>query len=415
MENAIRYIRGLYSLGLGGPFYRHSAERDVPWPHLDNPLRGADEATIQKWIAAGGREEEIREEVARLNAIRVVEGDVLPNLISNNLYKPGKVTYTSQLPYYRGIQPSKLRKNTWIWKAYDPDFKDTNVLPGHVILREFRILMGMDDRITKVHLFMGNKGVREVQTFENLESLIQMLQTYLGIHLVTTSGAQRMLTIPFFFSRDPCYGLPMFVVGGMEVVFEMSNPSSEPPSVSLSLEVLHSREEVKQIRINHLHRVEDYSELTSPYEEVDRWVFMNCCWKSVPEQLVHGGRVRLLYEGKLDEEIRGVFWKISQPDCQVRLYYEFEGEVINLVDSHPCEILAENELRTRMLPTLSGSFLTPGETRRGYGGIMLSKYMDSVDCEPGLSPRNGELYLEFSDPEIEVEIFLLTNRDHIVI
>jgi hypothetical protein len=382
---------------------------------MDNPLRGADERTIQKWISAGGREEEIRAEVARLNSIEVNDVQIHPPIISNNLYKPGRVTYTTNLPYYTGIQPSNLQKGTWVWKAYDPEVKDLYALPGHVIMHEFRIISSAESRINKVHLFLGNKAVREVQTFDNLESLLQMLQTYLGIHLVTTTDSQRMVTVPFFFSRDPCYGLPMFVVGGMEVVFEMENPGSEPPMVSVSLEVLHSREEIKQIRINHLHRVEDYSQPTISYQETERWVFMNCFWKSIPQELIQGGRARIMYEGRQDEEIRGIFWKVSNPDCNVRLYYEFEGESINLVDAHPCQILSDNELRTRILPTLSGGFLTPTETRKEYGGIMLSKYMDSMDCEPGLSPRNGELYLEFSDSEIEIEIFLLTNRDHIVI
>lgn len=415
MENTTRYIRGLYSLGLGGPFYRHAQERDVPWPHLDNPLRGADENTIQKWIAAGGREEEIRAEVSRLNSIKVVDQEVFPNIISNNLYKPGRVTYTSQLPYFNQIQPENLTKVSWIWKASDPDFKNVNVLPGHVILREFRVITKPEARITKAYLFMGGKHMREVQTFENLESINDMLQTYLGIPLVSTTSENKMTSIPFFFSRDPCYGLPMFVVGGIEIAFELENQGQDPPQVSVSLEVLHSREEVKQIRINHLHRVEDYSELTSPYQEVDRWIFMNCYWKTLSSDLIKNGRARILYEGKMDEEIRGVFWKTSNPECQVRLYYEFEGEMINLVDSLPCQLISENELKTRILPTISGSYLTSREERKQYGGIMMSKYVDSMDCEPGLSPRNGELYLEFSDSEVEIEVYLLTNRDHIIL
>ena len=223
MENTIRYIRGLYSLGLGGPYYRHSEEREVPWPHLDNPLRGADEKTIMKWIAAGGREEDIRKEVVRLNSIKLDETDVFPNIISNNLYKPGKVTYTSQLPYFTGTKPFHLKDNIWCFKAYDPDFKDTNVLPGHVLLHEFRILTQPGERIKNVQLYLGNRAMREVQNFENVESLVNMLQTYMGIHLVNATDKSRMVTIPFFFSRDPCYGLPLFVVGGLEVVFELEN------------------------------------------------------------------------------------------------------------------------------------------------------------------------------------------------
>jgi hypothetical protein len=107
---------------------------------------------------------------------------------------------------------------------------------------------------------------------------------------------------------------------------------------------------------------------------------------------------------------------VSDPGCNVRLTYTFEGgEVIHLVDNHPCQLLAENELRTRLLPTISGSFLVPGELRKHYGGILLSRYVDSVDCEPGLSPRNGELYLEFSNPEVEIDVYLLTNRDQIIL
>jgi hypothetical protein len=413
MNESLRYIKGLYSLGLGSPFYRHSTEKEVPWPHIDNPLRGASEETIQKWIAAGGQEEVIRSEVKRLNRIKIPKEFEDSWVLSNNTYRPERVTYTSQLPYYSNIKPELLKDGVWGWSAADPEIKAENHLPGKAIIQEFRISMNREARLKRVVLKLGNNIIRDVQEFKDTEGIITFLQTYLGISLVMEVDDQRLVTVPFFFSRDPSYGLPIFVVDQIQVLFEIEGLKDLfQPEVYCRLEIIHSKEEVKKITRNHIHRIEDMN--TSP-NHLDKWLFMSCFWREVDNSFIHNGRVRLTYEGGLDEEIRGVFWKISNPSSRVRLFYEFEGaECIDIVDWHSAALLSEMELRTRIIPTTTGSFLTNCDGRKGYGGILLSRYVDSHDCESGLSPRNGELYLEFSDRESILNIYLLTNRDFVI-
>lgn len=435
MDSVIKFVKGLYSLGMGSPFYRHSVEKEVPWPHIDNPLRNPSEDTVKKWIAAGkgfgpnseGNEREIREEVRRLSCIRVDETELFPNLISNNLYKPGKVTYTSRLPYYTQVPVTELGRNLdqipgkdrWAWRICDVDFQQDGYtpLPGYCILQELRISLDPRARIRRLVVRMGGKVMKEVQRFDNfeMEDVITMLETYLGIPLRFKSDRGRVVSLPLFFTRDPNYGLPIFVAGKFEIIMEVENQVSTP-RISAGLEILHSNEEVKQIQRNHLHRVEDLNSKVK-YDEVDRWVFINCLWRPVPEHYIDRGKssVRLVYEGQQDEELRGVFWKVSNPDCQVRLVYQFDLETISLVDFHPSTILSDIELRTKVLPTTSGSFLTPRDQRLNYGCIMLSRYVDSVDCEPGLTPRNGDLVLEFDLPGLEIQAWLLTSKDVIVI
>jgi len=405
-------MRALFSLGSGSPFYRHSNEKEVPWPHIENPLRNADEGTIQKWSMISGNEKEVLIEVDRLNRLEIPEEEIDRPLISNNLYKPNRVTYTSWLPYYE-VEPEDLEiiKLPYLETSCRCTIS-TPDSPLKSILHELRVIIPPTAILKSISLKIGNKLIKKtLQKFEYPEStVIPLLQNYLGMPLKVETPEIKYLTIPFFFSREPGYGLPLFAFETVEVLFDIENILDCKPSVSLGLEVLHSREEVEEILRIRSHRVED---LSSKPRINNKWIYANCFWRKLPEELVSNGRARLLHDGGVDEEIKGVFWKISNPDASVKLEYHFEGgdNFLPLINFHPCAILSELELKQKILPTTSCSFLTSPELRKGYGGIMLSKYVDSLDCESGLSPRNGDLMLEFNKRDMSIEIYLLTSRD----
>lgn len=405
-------MRALFSLGSGSPFYRHSNEKDVPWPHIENPLRNADEKTIQKWSMIGGNEEEVRIEVDRLNKLKIPEEEIDRPLVSNNLYKPNRVTYTSWLPYYE-VEPEDME----IIKLPNLETSCRCTIsspesPLKSILHELRVIIPPSAILKSITLKIGNKFVKKtIQMFDYPEStVIPLLQNYLGMPLKLETPEIKYLTIPFFFSREPGYGLPLFAFETVEVLFDIENIPDSKPRVVLGLEVLHSREEVQEILRSRSHRVEDLDDSESIN---NKWIYANCFWRKLPDELVKDGRARLLHDGGLDEEIKGIFWKISNPEARVKLEYHFEGGdiVVSLINFHPCAILSELELKQKILPTTSGTFLTHPDLRRGYGGIMLSKYIDSLDCEAGLSPRNGDLILEFDKRDMSIEIYLLTSRD----
>ena len=260
--------------------------------------------------------------------------------------------------------------------------------------------------------------MKRIQSFDDPEeTIIPLLQNYLGMSLIVQDDDSKYITIPFFFSREPAYGLPILAVGGVEVSFEIDNIEILP-RVLIDLEVLHSRQEVEEIRRTRSHQTEHLAEGID-YLKTPKWIYMNCFWRKLPGELIKNGKARLLHDGGVDEEIKGVFWKIpSNKNRKVKL--EFHGDrTVPLINFHPCAILSEIQLKTKILPTTSGSFLTDPSVRQGYGGIMLSKYVDSVDCEAGLSPRNGELILEFSNEyesnSEDIEVYLFTSRDAVII
>lgn len=429
LSRQIVFVRGLNSLGLGAPYYKHASEISVPWPHMEHPLRLADDREIEKWIKAVGNEQEILSEVKRLSQLRVDREELLPPMLSNNLYKPGKVTYTSYINYYEDTGLEKLDTGVYRWSLTDPDYLTVadigefsakslaggGISPGHCIVHEVRLRLHRDTRIESITLNLGNRVMKTVQEFIRPEdNLLTILQNYLGLTttVLNDEDGTKYVTIPFFFSRDPSYGLPLFVYGRMEITMRLSNVVNEPRLMA-SLEVLHSREEVEQIRISRNHSVEDLT--LGNTMNTDKWLYMNCFWKQVPGEFIKVRNVRLHYDGNLDEEIKGVFWIVDDPGVELAISYSFDGtEKIYLTNFHPSAILSDLELRTRILPTTTGGFLTNRDLRRNIGGILFSKYVDSMDCEPGVSPRNGELTIELSR-EVNIQVCLLTSRDCIIL
>jgi hypothetical protein len=398
MESLRDFVRGVHSLGMGCPYYRHVDEKLVPWPHLDNPLRNNPPGeVVDSWERVIGREE-LKREISRLGKLNIPDEEVNGPILSHFITKPLRVTYSTHIPLRKMDLVSRGNKHTW--RVCSPDFpghEPDSPFPGYACIRELRVR----GRVDRVELKLGSK-LRTVQVFRDPIHLLSLLQKYLGMEVITGD----ILTLPFFFSRDPCYALPLFVAGRMELDIY----AETPPELFATFDLLHGEEEISQIRKNHRHRVED---VDRPIYEIDRYLFMGTFWKYLG-QFPETDRVRLDYEGGVDEEIRGVFWE-GVPDEDVGVFVEYEGGDYStrLVDQFPAHLLAQLELRTKLLPTLGGSRYTPVSERPGYGGILFSRGVDSTDCEPGLTPRHGSLVLGFSR-KITPRVFLLTSRDVIL-
>jgi hypothetical protein len=277
-----------------------------------------------------------------------------------------------------------------------PGLEQDSPFPGYALLRELRV---RGEGIRRVELKIGPR-LRPVQTFDDPIHIITFLQRYLGLEMITGD----LLTLPFFFSRDPAYALPLFVVGRVELVIH----SETPPELFATFDLLHNEFEISQCRGNHRHRVED---VPASIYEIERYVFMGTFWKYTGRHTTD--RVYIDYEGGVDEEIRGVFWEGLGDSTEVSVEYEFGGDCVTLVDKIPAAVISQIELRGKILPTMGGSRYTPESERRGCGGILLSRTVDSSDCEPGLTPRNGSLALRFSE-ENTCSVFLLVSRDVIL-
>ena len=240
----------------------------------------------------------------------------------------------------------------------------------------------------------------------------QTTATYVGEPEMRVFSLPRFVTLPFFFSRDPLYALPLFTVGNLELIVR----SKSPPKLYATFDMLHNEGEIKQIMEDRCHRVEDMPNGSNP--GVDKWLFMASYWVDKGE-FIDISDVRLSYEGSLDEEIRGIFWDLKEGEVgknlEVSVEYHYGlGRKINLVDPISVETLSELELKTKIIPTMSGSRYTPRSQRGGSGGILCSRHFDSQDCEPGITPRNGSLHLKFSQIT-SLRVYLLTSRDEILV
>lgn len=388
---------------MGCPYYRYSSEDAVPWPHIDNPLRNPSPEVLSLWEQfAGGRD--LREEVRRLGLLDIPEADYRGEIVSNSLHKPSRTTYCTHIPLKEF--PLQNFPGGAVWRVSDPSLSIpiTSPLPGYALLREIRI-RGDIEKVSRIDLKLGFQN-KVVQSITEPYLLARFLKDTLGIETITGDD---IMTLPFFFSRDSAYSLPMFVVGKLELLIY----SETPIKLYATFDLLHTEEEISQIQRQHIHRVEDMDpRLDLSIWAVDRWLHAGCFWQ------YHGffsgeNRIDLNHEGGVDEELRGVFWQIMDdgPPPEIGVGYSFEpGCEIFISDLLPEPLLSELELKTKIIPTLGASRYIPRSERGGRGGILFSRAVDSLDCEPGLTPRNGTLFLSLSR-KTTLYVFLLTSRD----
>lgn len=411
MMSLRNFLEGVYSLGMGAPSYRHTDEPLVPWPRTDHPLRNPSDSTTAAWAEVMGVEDTARE----IRRLSLVEPPSTPRVISRRVIPPSRVTYSTTLPMTecplrRGVEP-----NEYTWRGVsvtEPGpYPDGEVLPGYCMIRELRVLLPSSACIVEAVKF-SVEG-RMLQRIDCVEEMIRVLQTLMGIPLTFEAEVGRVVTLPLFFGRDPTYALPAFLFRDVEVSLVVSSPDSPTtPRLFASMDLIHSEREVNAVREMHVQRVEDVGKTG-----VDRWLFAPVFWKWVARPGGPSASYRVEHDGGRDEEIRGLFWHIEGEtgDVNVSVEYSFEGGrgPVSLVGPIPHDVLTETELRGRILPTTSCARYTPPEERRGYGAVLLSPSVDSTDCEPGVSPRNGILELRFSRP-VRARVVALTSKDFVV-
>lgn len=377
-------IRGIESLGRGCPFYKHSKCEEVPWPRVNaNPKCTGSEDAWKKIIG----EEQYKLEVERLDRLTAPDtGDV----ISHHINLPSRVTYTTRLPFFElrgGPDYTICDSSSWTGVG-EPS-------PGSCLVTGVRIRAPRSWSFGQVQVLLSGRVVQTL-TWE----LFKFIKTYLGMRLVEENDDECLITLPLFFSRDPVYAVPLFVVDELKIRLMSSDP---PTRLYVDLTILHTREEIKQIKLKHILRTDHHGERRVDGSPV--WFYIPSFWRDLGEG---SGEMRVDYDGSKDEEIKGIFWELlSEERVAVSLTYRCPDGELRFIDNLPHDLVSGSEFE-RMFPGMVGG--SRSYTGRRYGGYMFSSYFDDGDCSPGVTPRNGELLLEFS-PCTRFRVYVYSSRD----
>lgn len=344
------------------------------------------------------------------------------------------VTHPSRIMYSVPIKNFPIRykkeKNAIIFRLVDGshyentnsifDFDPlcTNVTPGKVYLQDIwvmseNIFKGMIP--TRVVLSIPQQKV--LQDLSGVENLLYILHNHGCPVLYNT-----MFSLPVFFSRDPAYGFPLFLSNQLEVRMEYTENEPPPsPDIRLSMEILHSQEEYSLAISSHSiwegKITREFSFFAPTW-----WNFLGTSISRIPQEPIS---FSLVYDGGTDEEIRGVFFRITYgmqihiKHMEICFHYE-EGHrmVLPILYKESFTDVVYRERDTRILPTVSCKDQQIISTDLDYGGVLFSRSFDTKDCEPGLVPRNGKLVFTLyrdggleTDPAMEINVYTLTNRD----
>lgn len=355
-------VRGIESLGRGCPFYKHSRCDEVPWPRV-NP---------------------------EMDIMTPDTGDVN----SHHINLPARVTYTSRLPYFeiKGDEKQEyILRDMDVWEGVG------TMGPGRCLVTGVKIRAVKSWSFSAVSVYLSG-GCVQTLTWE----MFKFINEYFGMNLIEDNEEECLITLPLFFSRDPVYAVPLFVID--ELKLRLMSLTS-PIGLYTDLTVLHTREEIKQIRLKHILRTDHRMERR--IEDSPVWFFIPWFWRDLG---VTTRVMRIDYDGSKDEEIKGVFWELSSDEnVMVSLFYRFSGGELRFIDNLPQDLVSRTEFQ-RILPSMVGG--SRSYTGRKYGGYMFSTYFDDGDCSPGVTPRNGELYIEFSKP-VTFRTFVYSSRDWI--
>lgn len=383
-------VKGIESLARGCPFYKHSKCEEVPWPRVNATSMYSSSSTAWKNVLG---EKKYKEELDKLNNLSVPDTN---EVISHHITLPSRVTYSSRLPYFNLSECSPGN-----YSLYDSGSwtGEGSLAPGSCLLTGFRIKAGAGWTFNRVSLSISGRVVQEI-TFE----LLCFLEKYLGFRLTEKNDHTVIYTIPFFFSRDIAYALPLFVVGSVK--FNIQCQCSDI-NTYCDLTILHTREEIKQIRLKHILRTDHLAERQA---EASKWMYMNSFWRDAGD---HIGACSIQYDGSKDEELKGIFWEIHEgemTDVNVSVFYTYSEGNLSFIDSMPQDLVSRIELE-RILPSMVGGSRVPRSDN--CGGYMFSTYFDDGDCSPGVTPRNGNLFIEFSKP-IKFRTYIYSSRDWVI-
>lgn len=386
-------VKGVESLGRGCPFYKHSKCEEVPWPRVNTNIKctGSEES----WKQILG-EKKYKEEIERLNRMIIPDTE---DVISHHISIPSRVTYSTRLPYFKLVEQSPhiysiVDSNTWTGEG--------NLVPGSCLVSGLKILAPIDWTFEGVSLSISGRVVQEITM-----NLITFMQKYLGMKLIERNDRDVIYNIPFFFSRDITYSVPLFVVGDMQ--FKISGSSRHRFNVFCDLTLLHTREEINQIKINHILRSDHLIEKKT---DSSKWLYIHSYMRDVGE---FSQICTINYDGSKDEEIKGLFWEFAEGEdvsgVNVNIYYTFSEGSLNFIDDLPQDLVSRMEFERLLSSMVCGS--RGGDHGGRCGCYMFSTYFDDGDCSPGVTPRNGNLFIEFSKP-IRFRLYVHSSRDWVM-
>lgn len=414
--------RGLYVLQSGSPIYRHAHCPGVPWPKISENLR-KDIYTGKETETFGGISDE-----------KVEENPVESLLVST----PSRIMYSMALKNFP--IKYKVEKNSIMFRLVDGSFYSNtqtmyqydeeclNITPGKVYLQDLWVMAenvfenAIPSKILVSMPFGKSFNGNVLQELSGIRDLLYILHNH-GCPVLY----QNMFSLPLFFSRDPAYGFPLFLPNAIDVymIYEQGLPTV-PINIRACMELLHSQEEYR-LAISSYSIFQEKITNEFSFFAPTWWNYIGTSVSSLPKETIS---FVLPYNGGVDEEIRGVFFRISSGEDNIRyaeinFYFgeETYNECLPILFKEKFVNAVYRDRDTRILPTVSCKDQQIVSISCDYGGFLFSRSFDTKDCEPGLVPRNGKLVLTFyrdnmttsSDGEtiedIVISVFTLTNRD----
>lgn len=408
--------RGLYVLQSGSPVYKHNHCPGVPWPKISENLR--------REIFTNGNSKVSTDNTDEDNTVESILVSTPNRIMYNVAMKNFPIKY-------------KIEKNSIMFRLVDGSFYNntqtiydyeeicTNITPGKVYLQDLWLMAEnvfesyLPTKIVISMPFGKTFNGSVLQEISNVKDLLYILHNH-GCPVLYPN----MCSLPVFFSRDPAYGFPLFLPNAIDVylVYEQGLPNL-PIELRASMEIVHNQEEYR-LAISSYSIFKERITNEFSFFVPTWWNYNGTSISSLPKEPIS---FVLPYDGGTDEEIRGVFFRISDGEkfiTHVEINFYFGEETYN--QCLPI-LFKENFIHavyrdrdTRILPTISCKDQQIISSQCDYGGFLFSRSFDTKDCEPGLVPRNGKLVLTFhrdgivSEEEVgdmSISVFTLTNRD----
>lgn len=391
----------LYALNSGSPVYRHDRCEQVPWPHLSHKIQG------KFWKEHVGilpsKEESFDEKT---------ENSLGSSIQSFLLQKPGRIPCTTRLLNYP-IHTKQTSNHQCVFRIVDGMYyrdhtercvepgKICNPTPGKAFLQGVFIKLPLGSKITRICLSMPFAKTFSTHVLDSIEN-----NAYVAEQFINDSADAMMETgwhtVPFGILLTDS-GFPIFIPRAIDIEIEWESPS--PSSSSTAADVCCQFEIV--------HQQSEYSEIIKHYglyvdNPTNQFIFF------VPNALqVYEWNISDRSEWEIpcrqnfDEEIRSIILHgdISKIK-RLGVYFKTDDclEAADILSG-----IEPLELQRR----------TGQKFRKDFIRIPFTRSLWSLDCECGLTPRNGKLrvYVDTDIDSLKEEQFhvlLVSNLDYII-
>lgn len=410
--------RGLYVLQSGTPVYKHTHCPGVPWPKISENLR---REIYQGKDASIVSDKENLEENPVESLLVSTPSRIMYSVSMKNFPIKYKVEKNSIM--FRLVDGSFYNNTQTI---YEYDEESTNITPGKVYLQDLWLMAenvyetAIPTRIVISMPFGKSFNGSVLQELSGVKDLLYILHNH-GCPVLYPD----MCSLPVFFSRDPAYGFPLFLPNAIDVylVYEQGLPvDMSSIDIRCCMEILHNQEEYR-LAISSYSIFKERITNEFSFFAPTWWNHIGTSISSLAKETIS---FTLPYNGGVDEEIRGVFFRISSGESNIKhveINFYFGEDTYNqclpILFKEKFVNAVYRDRDTRILPTISCKDQQIISPSCDYGGFLFSRSFDTKDCEPGLVPRNGKLVLTFyrenadveSIEDISIAVFTLTNRD----